>query len=86
MSTLNVENISDGTSTITINGTSKGSAKAWVNFDGTGTIAIRSSFNVNSITDNGTGKYKLNFTTALEDVNYSATASVTAAVVCFLVF
>jgi hypothetical protein len=48
-----------------------GIAKAWVNFDGTGTPAIRSSFNVSSITDNGTGDYTVNFTTALPTANYS---------------
>jgi hypothetical protein len=46
--------------------------KAWVNFNGTGTVAIRASYNVSSITDNGTGDYTVNFTTALVDVNYSA--------------
>jgi hypothetical protein len=45
-------------------------AKAWVNFDGTGTVAIRASFNVTSITDNGTGDYTVNFTTAMPDANY----------------
>ena len=45
-------------------------ALAWVNFNGTGTVAIRSSYNVSSITDNGTGDYTVNFTTALSDVNY----------------
>ena len=45
--------------------------RAWVNFDGTGTVAIRASGNVTSITDNGTGDYTVNFTTALVDVNYS---------------
>lgn len=47
-------------------------ARAWVNFNGTGTPAIRASGNVTSITDNGTGDYTVNFTTALPDVNYSA--------------
>jgi hypothetical protein len=46
-------------------------AKAWVNFNGTGTVAIRASGNVSSITDNGTGDYTVNFTTALPDANYS---------------
>jgi hypothetical protein len=45
-------------------------AKAWVNFNGTGTVAIRASGNVSSITDNGTGNYTINFTSALADVNY----------------
>ena len=46
-------------------------ALAWVNFNGTGTVAIRSSYNVSSITDNGTGNYTINFTNALADANYS---------------
>ena len=50
--------------------------RAWVNFNGTGTVAIRSSGNVSSITDNGTGDYTVNFTTALADANYSVTGSV----------
>ena len=45
--------------------------RAWVNFDGTGTVAIRASGNVSSITDNGTGDYTVNFTTAMPDVNYA---------------
>jgi hypothetical protein len=48
------------------------SARAWVNFNGTGTVAIRASGNVSSITDNGTGDYTINFTTAMSDANYSA--------------
>jgi hypothetical protein len=45
--------------------------RAWVNFNGTGTVAIRGSGNVSSITDNGTGDYTVNFTTAMPDVNYA---------------
>jgi len=45
--------------------------RAWVNFDGTGTVAIRASGNVSSITDNGTGDYTVNFTTAMPDGNYA---------------
>ena len=44
--------------------------RAWVNFNGTGTVAIRASFNVTSITDNNTGDYTVNFTTAMPDANY----------------
>ena len=44
--------------------------RAWVNFNGTGTVAIRASGNVSSITDNGTGDYTVNFTTAMSDANY----------------
>ena len=46
--------------------------RAWVNFNGTGTVAIRASGNVSSITDNGTGDYTVNFTTAIEDTDYAA--------------
>jgi hypothetical protein len=46
-------------------------AKAWVNFNGTGTVAIRDSYNVSSITDNGTGDYTVNYSTALNNSNYA---------------
>jgi hypothetical protein len=57
MSTLRVNTIQDstGSGTPAINGL----ARAWVNFNGTGTVAIRASLNVSSITDNGTGDYEL---------------------------
>jgi hypothetical protein len=45
--------------------------RAWVNFNGTGTVAIRGSGNVSSITDNGTGDYTINFTNAMPNTNYS---------------
>lgn len=58
--------------------------RAWVNFNGTGTVAIRSSFNVTSITDNNTGDYTVNFTTAMADANYAyATGSITSTTVNF---
>ena len=53
-----------------------GVAKAWVNFNGTGTPAIRASFNVSSITDNGAGDYTINFTTAMPDANYAVSGAV----------
>ncbi len=69
MSTLRVNTLQDAS------GTGQpymvGAAKAWVNFNGTGVVAIRASFNVSSITDNGTGDYTVNFTNALTDANYS---------------
>lgn len=49
--------------------------RAWVNFNGTGTVAIRASGNVSSITRNGTGAYTINFTTAMPDANYSVAIS-----------
>lgn len=51
------------------------SCRAWVNFNGTGTVAIRASGNVSSITDNTTGDYTVNFITAMPDANFSCTAS-----------
>jgi hypothetical protein len=50
-------------------------ARAWVNFNGTGTVAIRASGNVSSITDNGAGDYSVNFTTAMPDENYALTGA-----------
>lgn len=47
-----------------------GKIKAWVNFNGTGTVAIRKSYNVSSITDNSVGNYTINFITAMPDTDY----------------
>jgi hypothetical protein len=57
--------------TTTLASAGQASVRAWVNFNGTGTVAIRASYNVTSITDNGTGDYTVNFTTAMPDANYS---------------
>lgn len=51
--------------------TGQQACKAWVNFNGTGDVAIRESYNVSTITDNGPGDYTINFTTAMPDVNYA---------------
>ena len=53
--------------------TGQQACKAWVNFNGTGTVAIRGSYNVSSITDNGNGDYTVNFTTAMPNANYCTT-------------
>jgi len=53
--------------------TGQQACKAWVNFNGTGTVAIRAAYNVSSITDNGTGDYTVNFTTAMVDTGYCVT-------------
>lgn len=73
MSTLRVSTIQDtaGSNSSTPAAIANGIAKAWVNFNGTGTVAIRAQYNVSSITDNGTGDYTVNFTTAMADANYS---------------
>ena len=75
MSTLVAQTISNGTVSTSSANVIQGSAKAWVNFNGTGTVAIRSSYNVSSITDGGVGDYTINFTNALADANYSVIAS-----------
>jgi hypothetical protein len=69
MSTLRVTTLQN------LSGVEVYTAKAWVNFNGTGTVAIRASGNVSSITDLGTGYYQLNFTTAFADTNYSIVGS-----------
>lgn len=74
MSTLNVSNITDGTTTVGTSYVVNGSAKAWVNWNGTGTVAIRDSFNVGSMTDNGTGDYTTNISSAMGNANYSYVA------------
>jgi hypothetical protein len=65
MSTLKVDTIQD------TNAVEMYLCKAWVNFNGSGTVAIRASGNVTSITDNGTGDYTINFTNAMTDADYS---------------
>ena len=72
MSTLKVNTIQNTSAahSSTPEEIAQGRAKAWVNFNGTGTVAIRDSFNVGSITDNGTGSYTLNFSTAMPSANY----------------
>ena len=75
MSTLVAQTISNGTVSTSSANVIQGSAKAWVNFNGTGTVAIRASYNVSSITDNGTGEYTVNFTNSMPDANYCTTLS-----------
>ena len=69
MSTLRVNSLLNaaGTDTPAIDGL----AKAWVKFNGTGTVAISGSFNVSTITDLGNGHYQVNFTNAMPDTNYA---------------
>jgi len=56
-------------------GSNTNTCRAWVSFNGTGTVAIRGSFNVSSITDNATGDFTVNFTNALSDANYVVNAT-----------
>lgn len=77
MSTLRVTNLQSaaGTQNVTQDRLYRGAATAWVNFNGTGTVAIRDSYNVSSITDNGVGDYTVNFQTALANANYCFTGA-----------
>ena len=84
--TITISTLSDGTNSTSATNPILGSAKAWVNFDGTGTVAIRGSYNVSSITDNGTGDYTINFTNALPDANYSVSTAVGLNVVASIAY
>ena len=80
MSTLNVGTIKSLGSSAPVfqnsSGVEKGQlARAWINFDGTGTVEIKDSFNVSSITDIASGKYQVNFTNALSNNDYSIAVS-----------
>jgi len=80
MSTIRTNTLlaADGTTTTepSIPALDQRMAKAWVNFKGTGTVAIRSSYNVSSITDSGTGDYTTNFAVAMANTNYAASSNV----------
>ena len=79
MSTLVAQTISNGTVSTSSANVIQGSAKAWVNFDGTTSPGtIRASYNVSSVTRNGSGDYTLNFTNALVDANYSVAGTSSA--------
>lgn len=71
MSELRVGTLSDAAGTGPATLTGQYAAKAWVNFNGTGTVAIRESGNVSSITDNGTGAYTVSLTSAMSNADYS---------------
>jgi len=77
MSTIRVDNFGPSAGGTTYS--ARGIAKAWVNFNGTGTIAARDSENVSSLTDNGTGDYTTNFTSAFANVNFTITTAQGAA-------
>jgi len=71
MSTLRVNDIIEATS----GGGKIWHSRAWVNFNGTGTVAIRADGNVSSITDVGTGQYNINFSNSIADANYAVAAT-----------
>ena len=77
MSSIITSNISDGTTSVPTGYVVNGSAKAWVNFNGTGAIATSDSLNVSSLTDTDVGRYSINFSTAFSNANYCGVASAT---------
>ena len=76
-SELRVNTLKDasGNNSIGMSYVAEGSAKVWINFNGTGTIATRDSFNVTSITDGGTGLYTVTIANDMGNVNYSTTGA-----------
>ena len=76
MSEIRANTISDAAGTGPVTLTGQYAAKAWVNFNGTSTVAIRESGNVSSITDRGSGQYTINFSNSLSDANYSVSGTV----------
>ena len=72
MSTLKVATIQDtsGNNSSTPEQVAQGRAKAWLNLNGTGTIAIADDFNISSVTDIGSGRYRATFTNSMSNANY----------------
>ena len=75
MSTIQASNVSDGTTTVGTSYVVNGSAKAWANINGTGTITARDSLNVSSLVDAATGGYNYNFTNNMDNTGFITTTS-----------
>ena len=75
MSEIRVTTVSDTAGTGPVTLTKQQAAKAWINLNGTSTVAIRDSFNVASIADEGTGAYQTNFSSNMGNVNYAVSGS-----------
>jgi len=77
-SILRVNTLTDASSnnSIAVSVVHNGTAKAWVNFNGTGTIASRDSYNIASLTDSGTGHYVPNFSNNMSNNDFSATGGI----------
>ena len=72
MSEIRTDTISAANGTDPVTLTKQSAAKSWVHFNGSGTVSIRGSLNVSSITDDGTGQYDINFSTNFADTNYAS--------------
>lgn len=75
MSTLNVSNITDGTTTVGTSYVVNGSVKAWAHYDNSGSFETRDTFNTSSLTDTATGRCTINFSSNMSDGNYASPAS-----------
>lgn len=73
--TLTISTLSDGTNSTSATNCIKGAGLAWINFSGITTTTIRGSYNVSSVTRNGTGDYTVNFTNAMPSANYGVSMS-----------
>lgn len=76
MSTITASNLNDGTTTVATTYVTNGSAKAWINLNGSGTIAARDSLNISSTTDLGNGYYRPNFASNMSSDTYTVSGSV----------
>ena len=76
MSTLNVANVTDGTTSVPTGYVVNGSAKAWVNFNGVSTTSINDSSNVSSLTDVGSGRTTVTFSNSFDNTNYCMSTSI----------
>ena len=76
MSTITASNLNDGTTTVATTYVTNGSAKAWINLNGTGTIAARDSLNMSSTTDIAAGYYRPNFANSMSGDTYTVSGTV----------
>ena len=76
--TLTISTLSDGTNSTSATNCIQGSAKAWVNFTGVTTATVNNSYNISSVTRNGTGDYTVSFTNAMANANYTVAFGVTS--------
>jgi hypothetical protein len=73
--TLVITTLSDGTNSTSATNCIQGSARAWVNFNGSGGATINGSFNISSVTRTGGGQYYISFSTAMVNINYALVGS-----------
>jgi len=71
VSTINAQNFGDGTDSVPASAVLQGTAKAWLEFDGTGTVATSVDYNVSSLSDTAVGNYEANFTNSFSSALYA---------------